>query len=189
MIYLIDFENVNEQGLIGIENLDKADKLLLFYSKNANRISIDNHLKLEEKVSLIEYIEVNPNGNNALDFQLVTYLGFLVAKNPKNSYTIISKDKGYNSVINFWKNKGITINLQSKIIKEKNNMKTNDSSTELQKQIKKILPNDKEKIEFITSTIIKYKSKIEIHNAIIKRYKNPTASVIYNVIKPLIKNK
>ena len=35
--YLVDYENVKEEGLEGMENLTSKDCLVIFYSKNANK--------------------------------------------------------------------------------------------------------------------------------------------------------
>lgn len=40
--YLIDFENVNEDGLSGSENLRIHDHVYLFSTKNAPKISIES---------------------------------------------------------------------------------------------------------------------------------------------------
>lgn len=39
---------------------------------------------------------------NGLDFQLATYLGYLVAKEKNASYTIVSKDSDFKVVVDFW---------------------------------------------------------------------------------------
>ncbi len=48
------------------------------------------------------YYEITAGGKNALDFQLSTFLGFLISKNPEESFYIISKDRGFQRVIGFW---------------------------------------------------------------------------------------
>jgi hypothetical protein len=59
----------------------------------------------------IEYREVLVGGHNALDFQLVTYLGYLIAKDPMGQYLIISYDRGFEYVVNFWRKDGLCIGL------------------------------------------------------------------------------
>ena len=114
MVYLVDYENV--KNLTGISELESTDKVIIFYTKNANTISFDDHLVLNQTSSTIEYKKVT-TGNNALDFQLSSYLGFLIGQNLER-FCIISKDNGYKSIIDFWKNeKNITIEQRSSLIK------------------------------------------------------------------------
>lgn len=109
--YMIDYENVKTGGLNGISRLTEADKVIIFYSENANRITFDLHKRLMECKASIEYREVSVGGHNALDFQLVTYLGFLIAQDKDGQYLIISNDRGFEYVVNFWRKDGLAIGL------------------------------------------------------------------------------
>ena len=48
-------------------------------------------------------------GKNGLDFQLVSYLGYLLKSAGKTEYIIISNDMGYDCVIHFWKEQGYKV--------------------------------------------------------------------------------
>ena len=110
-IYMIDYENVKTGGLNGISRLTSEDRVIIFYSENANRLTFDLHRRLMECPAQIEYREVTVGGHNALDFQLVTYLGYLIAQNPMGQYLIISYDRGFEYVVNFWRKDGLCIGL------------------------------------------------------------------------------
>lgn len=110
-IYMIDYENVKTGGLNGISRLTAEDRVIIFYSENANRLTFDLHRRLMECPAKIEYREVSVGGHNALDFQLVTYLGYLIAQDPKGQYLIISYDRGFEYVVNFWRKDGLSIGL------------------------------------------------------------------------------
>lgn len=110
-IYMIDYENVKMGGLNGISRLTEADKVIIFYSENANRMTFDLHRRLMACSAEIEYREVSVGGHNALDFQLVTYLGYLIAQNPGEQYLIISNDRGFEHVVHFWRKDGLFIRL------------------------------------------------------------------------------
>ena len=194
MFYLVDFENVKNEGMLGLENLSEEDMLIIFYSKNVNTISINNHIKLEKTKFKKEYIETKVATNNALDFQLVSYLGFLIAKYPDSSYAIISKDRGFEAVIHFWKEKEIDIdifvNLSCETIQsEKVQIEKAHNNSALRKELEALLPQHLDKASFVESTINKYKTKQGVNNALVKQYKSETAGIIYKAIKPLIKNK
>lgn len=110
-VYMIDYENVKTGGLNGISRLTDTDRVIIFYSENANRLTFDLHQRLMASTAQIEYREVSVGGHNALDFQLVTYLGFLIAQNPNGQYLIISNDRGFEYVVNFWRKDGLSIGL------------------------------------------------------------------------------
>ena len=109
--YMIDYENVKTGGLNGISRLTAADRVIIFYSENANRLTFDLHQRLMSSAAKIEYREVTVGGHNALDFQLVTYLGFLIANDRDGQYMIISNDRGFEYVVNFWRKDGLQIGL------------------------------------------------------------------------------
>lgn len=110
-IYMIDYENVKTGGLNGISRLTEEDSVIIFYSENANRLTFDLHQRLMASRAKIEYREVTVGGHNALDFQLVTYLGYLIAQDKEGQYLIISNDRGFEYVVNFWRKDGLCIGL------------------------------------------------------------------------------
>lgn len=101
-VYLVDFENVRSAGLKGVENLDEEDKVIIFYSKNADAITFDVHMLLSKSRAEIETYMILRGGRNSLDFQLSTYLGYLVMENRFRNIVIISGDKGFLCALNFW---------------------------------------------------------------------------------------
>ena len=50
-------------------------------------------------------------GTNALDFQLVSYLGYLMKNDETgvNEYIIMTNDNGFDSAVNFWKKRGFPV--------------------------------------------------------------------------------
>lgn len=100
--FLIDFENVKSKGLAGIEELAAEDKVIIFYSENSDTISFDMHRKVLTCKADIEYLKVRVGGKNALDFQLSTLLGYILAKGIYESIFIISGDKGFDKLHDFW---------------------------------------------------------------------------------------
>lgn len=75
MIYLIDYENVSYSGLDGIEKIAPNDIIYLFYSKSANKISINVLEQIRTNNAEIVFIEAENGTKNSLDFQLCTVLG------------------------------------------------------------------------------------------------------------------
>ena len=102
--FLVDYENVSDGGLHGFFDLTGDDTVALFYTQNANKISIDffEVAMRSDKAANIAFIKVNP-GNQALDLQLASYLGALMASAEDDcAFYIVSKDKGFQCLIPFW---------------------------------------------------------------------------------------
>ena len=103
--FLIDFENVSDEGLTGFPELNERDTVVLFYTDKACKIRISF---MEELGSLphpakLRFMNV-VSGNQALDMQLATYLGSMMNTASRDTeFVIVSKDKGYNHIIQFWK--------------------------------------------------------------------------------------
>ena len=57
-VYLVDFENVRSEGLRGVENLSADDKVVVFYSKNADAISLDVCMLLNRSKADIETFRI-----------------------------------------------------------------------------------------------------------------------------------
>lgn len=100
-IFLIDYENVNSAGLHGIGQAAPDDRVILFHSHAANTISFELFDELKSASVIPERVCISKTGKNALDFQLVTFLGYLIAKEHAGEYYIISRDSGFESTVTF----------------------------------------------------------------------------------------
>ena len=98
--YLIDYENVHDSGLKGVDSLNYNDCVFIFYTVNAKRVGLD---VLEGIQAGLRVIRV-PEGNQSLDQHLISYLGFLIGQDgdPEARFQVISKDNGYRRIIEFW---------------------------------------------------------------------------------------
>ena len=56
--YLVDYENVNTEGLQGVEQLTAADEVIIFYSEHADRLTFDLHRRLNESKAQIHYFKL-----------------------------------------------------------------------------------------------------------------------------------
>ena len=100
-IFLIDNENIGSAWIQLFPIVHKGDMIYVFYSENSSKISLEEVESLKENSNLY-CIEKCYIGENAMDFQLVSYLGFLAKTREKTKFYIVSKDKGYNPVTRFW---------------------------------------------------------------------------------------
>ncbi|MCD8379630.1 MAG: PIN domain-containing protein, partial [Lachnospiraceae bacterium] len=107
--YFIDSENVNEVWVNILNILKPEDHIFLFYTDNSAHISCARAVELinigAKRITGIRCKE----GNNGLDFQMVTQLGAVISKSPKCEYILISNDNGFDAVVSYWKQKGYNI--------------------------------------------------------------------------------
>lgn len=100
--YLIDFENVHNEGLENIDSLSQTEHVHIFSTENAINIRMDY---VFSKVDIEGHIV--PARKQSLDMHLVSYLGYLLSVHGKQcAYVIVSKDTDYDNIIKFWKEEG-----------------------------------------------------------------------------------
>lgn len=107
-IFLVDFENVHTAGLKG-QNYLKDAVIHVFFSSNIcnqPQITLDLHelYELQRQHVTLKFHETI-KGHNALDFQLTSYLGLLIdraSSTEQTNFYIVSKDKGYTCLNDFW---------------------------------------------------------------------------------------
>lgn len=128
-VYLVDFENVRSEGLKGVDRLSEGDKVVIFYSKNAENISFDVHTLLNNSKAEIETFRILRGGRNSLDFQLSTYLGYLVMENCYKKIFIVSQDKGFLCAISFWEVNSEICNAEIKLCKSIFNAELENSTS------------------------------------------------------------
>lgn len=132
--YLIDFENVKSRGMEGVELLSEEDTVCIFYSDNADSMTFDLHQKLNETKAEIMYHKVAVGTKNALDFQLATYLGYLICEKQQEgihpNYFIVTKDNGFNSLLGYWKTQGVPVRIIHNLLWGKNQTTEQKSLTD-----------------------------------------------------------
>lgn len=190
--YLVDYENVNQKGVNGIQQLKltKSDKVVIYYSNNANSLTFELHRELMRLDAEIEYRKITCDSKNALDFILVCELGRFTALNPDDCYYIVSNDGDYDNVIKYInghyncsikKIKTISQNIVNVNKKEEPAPESSDS--------KLINLVENEEIDKVQAVIDAYRTKSAIHNNLVKIFGDNKGKLIYEKIKPLLKDK
>lgn len=105
--YLIDTENVGDRWMEYIPRPEDESILVVFYTKNHSRLLEECYLKqrYNSKVRWVECVE----GDNALDQQLTGVLAYLIASRPGAKYIILSNDKGFNKIADFWSKREVHV--------------------------------------------------------------------------------
>jgi hypothetical protein len=97
IVLLIDYENV--QG-INLEELAGTDsRVCIFTGSSQSKIPIELVSSAQVLGNRLEWIRIDGNGPNALDFHIAYYLGAHITKYPKNEYFVLSKDKGFDPLM------------------------------------------------------------------------------------------
>lgn len=146
--YLVDYENVKADGMYGVDQLGKKDCVCIFYSENASTLTFGLHEKLNQTKGKIVLQKVEVGVKNALDFQLSTYLGYLISENEgKNeTYYIVSEDKGLAILTGYWAERGENVKTASDIAAAKEDLEE-EKPSKTEKKEKKEKPGNPEKME------------------------------------------
>lgn len=97
----IDYENVcMSAGLKGVKYLDADDKLIIFYSKDCEKIRKEYLDDILESKCRFEIVKLVQKGKNALDFYIATKVGMEI-QSGERFILIVSRDKGFAAVQDF----------------------------------------------------------------------------------------
>jgi hypothetical protein len=110
---LIDLENVHPDnfGLM----CGGPFKIKVFLGANQSKIPLDMARALQQFGADAEYIKIEGNGSNALDFHIAYYIGRLSLENPEAYFHVISKDTGFDPLIKHLKAQKISCHRYSSI--------------------------------------------------------------------------
>lgn len=107
-VYLVDTENVGSTWKDLLPVKTGSDQILLFFTENSPYVSYSDLQLILQFPDRFEMIKCNP-GKNGLDFQLVSYLGYLMKTASKANYVIVSNDGGFDAVVKFWQERGMSV--------------------------------------------------------------------------------
>lgn len=102
---LVDLENVQPKNMTLLNG--GPFQIKVFLGANQAKISIDMARALQSFGPDAEYIQIEGNGSNALDFHIAYYIGRLAAETPDAYFHVISKDTGFDPLIRHLKTQKI----------------------------------------------------------------------------------
>lgn len=137
---LIDTENVGDRWIAIADKLGKKDRMIVFYTQNHSK-KLEEFLIKHVHDPRFAWIECR-TGNDALDYQLVGVLSYLISKHSKAKFRIFSNDQGYQESIESWASRGINVSQmgfdiskkKKKEKKEKKQKQKDDSAKEKKMQ-------------------------------------------------------
>ena len=195
--YLIDYENVHVSGMDGFSNLTADDKIVIFYSDNSNSLTFEIHQQLMDALCKVEYHKAETGSKNALDFQLSSYLGYLIRANKKksdNRFFIVSRDNGFSVLCTYWKNKNISVEMVVNLNGDKNAEspeKTEfiiENFNEIEKVVSLVV-SEKPEIDLVVSAVRESNTRTELSRKLVSYFRDGTkVHEIFTALKPFIKN-
>ncbi|MDO9004199.1 MAG: PIN domain-containing protein [Aquabacterium sp.] len=154
---LIDLENVQPASLVGLD----ADffHVTVFVGASQTKIPFELANAVQKFGARASYIKISGNGSNALDFHIAYYIGKLVQQDPTAYFHIISKDAGFDPLIQHIKAQKVGI-ARSKDIGDIPLLKAANSNT-LQEKVAVVIANLRQRgasrprtVKTLSSTIL-----------------------------------
>ena len=102
---LIDYENVQPEMVAMLAS--ETFRVLVFVGASQTKIGFELADVLARKANGSHFIKATGNGSNALDFHIAYQLGRLAVQEPNAYFHVISKDKGFDPLIEHLKEQGI----------------------------------------------------------------------------------
>jgi hypothetical protein len=103
---LIDFENTQPKDVTSLNG--GRYKIKVFLGAQQAKVPVAMALGLQALGENAEYIQINGNGNNAVDFHIAYYIGRLAATTPDAQFHVISEDTGFDPLLKHLKERGIS---------------------------------------------------------------------------------
>ena len=102
---LIDYENVQPEAVASLAQ--DHFKVMVFVGASQSKVTFEAAAALQKMGGKAEYVKITGNGPNALDFHIAYYIGLLAAAEPGAYFHIISKDTGFDPLIQHLKSRNI----------------------------------------------------------------------------------
>ncbi len=198
--YFVDYENVSVSILNNVSKIKNGDCIHIFYGNNPSPIPIFFLEEIKQKGIQFTIHKAVTGTKNALDFQLSSYLGYIIGKlsNKNQCLYILSNDTGYDCLTDFWQEYNVKRITDFSPCAEKNKPSEKEmaENTASKKEKTRVSPKDiktvinNEDTAVLVSKIINgSSSKNEVSIKLSRHYRNSKkASEIYNNIKGFLKN-
>lgn len=103
-LLLVDFENVHT---FDPSQLGTHFKTIVFMGEHQKNLPADLVARTQKLGGRLEWLRIEGNGHNALDFHIACHLGHVLATEPSLHCTVLSKDKGFDPLLRYLKNNGL----------------------------------------------------------------------------------
>lgn len=193
--YFVDYENVLQSGLNGIDKLTENDKVVIFYTPTNETLTFAMYKKMTRCNADIELYRIASGGKDALNFQLCTFLGYVIGNSPETECYIISDDKSYEYMVSFWKDRNVDVKTSPnifKVIHQQVNVPAPESDFDKAVKPLNLSETDKQKLLDIYNSAMLFDDATKIRQYINSKigsvFGSPNQKDYYAAIKPLIKD-
>lgn len=94
---LVDFENVRD---VKLSRLPDGWRVKIFIGRTQNSIPFPIASEAQQLGGRLKWIKIEGDGRNNLDFHIAFHLGLLAERHPDSEFVILSRDKGFDSLLN-----------------------------------------------------------------------------------------
>lgn len=151
----IDYENVQPESIAGLEKGNFY--FLLFLGTHQSKLNTNLVRSLQPLGTRVEYVMISGAGKNALDFHIAYYIGERAAIEPDAYFHIVSKDSGFDPLIQHLKDRNILASRTSSIdeicILQKSSLKTLPERTSVVKARLAQMEGKPSTVKTLSSTI------------------------------------
>jgi hypothetical protein len=116
-VVLVDFENVQPKSLDALDT-DHHRVIVFVGAKQAN-VPIEIVSATQRMGERAQYIQIAGSGPNALDFHIAFYIGEIAAQDREATFRVISRDKGFDPLIQHLQARGISVTRSAPVEKAK----------------------------------------------------------------------
>ena len=109
-VYLVDSENVADLWVTHLMKLaEPEDDIIVFYTQKSPHMGYDHIRMLLNSTHEVEFVKC-AEGQNALDFQLVTELGYRLGRGIEGiEYIVVTNDNGFDAAVKYWQNREMPV--------------------------------------------------------------------------------
>jgi len=111
---LIDYENVQPEAMSAL--VEEHFNVIVFVGANQAKVSFEVASALQQLGDRAQYIKISGNGSNALDFHIAFYIGELASRHPNAFFHIVSKDTGFDPLVQHLKARKILASRSKSVV-------------------------------------------------------------------------
>ena len=171
-LLLIDYENIQN---INLEQIKKTDyRVFVFIGASQNKIPFSLVEAAQNFGNKLEWVKIDGNGPNALDFHIAYFLGSRIERDRDSEYVILSKDKGFDPLVRYINKQNVKCRRINSIIEISEPRGSRDHSEEYTKVLENLKKIEKAKRPRKRNTLKKHVRTVigkplteEVYNEII----------------------
>lgn len=103
-LLLVDYENVQQ---VDPRLVDDGYRIMVFVGASQKNLPVDLVRSTQPLGDRLEWVQVDANGRNALDFFIACQLGRIAAIAPSTTCVVLSKDQGFDPLLRHLNKNGL----------------------------------------------------------------------------------